>query len=232
MDFNCKSRTVARYLNARTCQALAHDPFAPCSPAPPCFGFGSSADSLRTKSRLSRMIPRGHVGVSNRLSRLEARSAPIEALCGQAEEAPKALSTMSRTAKGNVIYVPPKDGKPGRWKGRVTAIDGTRPWIDPLGDWPNSKQGRARAEETIAHWAEELRAQRLGAPRRLTKREARGLSSLSTDRSRVRVHVSPPRRTARAASFRTRTRTKRPSTACRRRKISRRRCAHTSSEQA
>jgi integrase len=70
---------------------------------------------------------------------------------------------MPRKPTGTVQYVPPKDGKPGRWRGRVTCTDGTRPWIDPLGDWPNSKQGRARAVETIAHWAEELRAQGLGA---------------------------------------------------------------------
>ncbi len=119
---------------------------------------------------------------------------------------------MARPARGTVEYRQPKHG-PGRWWGRITLIDGSRPWVD-LGDWPNSPQGRARAQESAAHQTERARElgvvstpkKRKGEPapeqppgetfdayavRWFADREARGLSSLSTDRSRIRVHVSP-----------------------------------------
>jgi integrase len=129
---------------------------------------------------------------------------------------------MPRRATGSVRYRPGKDGSPGAWWGRITCNDGSRPW-EELGQWPNSPQGRARAQETAAGVTERFRAlgivavpqrgqkaRALGsgegrlrhtvgqqetfdeyAKRWFVEREERGLSSLSTDRSRVRVHVSP-----------------------------------------
>src|SRR4051812_25004148 len=60
---------------------------------------------------------------------------------------------MPQPARGTVSYRPGRDGHPGTWWGRITCHDGSRPWLE-LGDWPNSKQGRARAKETAAHLTE------------------------------------------------------------------------------
>jgi len=121
---------------------------------------------------------------------------------------------MGRPATGSVEYRPGLNGAPGRWWGRITCADGSRPWLD-LGDWPNSPQGRARAQESAAHWTEVARERGVGGvpslkavqlrgdvanggelfdeylKRWFAEREERGLSSIATDRSRMRVHVSP-----------------------------------------
>jgi integrase len=113
---------------------------------------------------------------------------------------------MSRPATGTVEYRIGKGGPPGTWWGRVTCADGSRPWIK-LGDWPNSPQGRERARAQVAAWTERLREQSLGANPRggaplgdsfaeyvkrwLEDRERRGLSSVSTDRGRLALHVVP-----------------------------------------
>jgi hypothetical protein len=66
---------------------------------------------------------------------------------------------MARKASGTVEYRPGRNGAPGRWWGRITCVDGSRPWLD-LGAWPNSPQGRERAKEAAAAATE--RARELG----------------------------------------------------------------------
>src|ERR1700742_2240340 len=65
---------------------------------------------------------------------------------------------MARHPSGSVKYRPGRDGRPGSWWARFTASDGSRPWVE-LGVWPNSPQGRARAQETAAHHAPRFRAE-------------------------------------------------------------------------
>jgi integrase len=73
---------------------------------------------------------------------------------------------MPRTAIGTVQYRPGRSNAPGKWFGRITCIDSSRPWVE-LGPWPNSPQGRARAKETARAYTERFRAQAIvGAPRR------------------------------------------------------------------
>ena len=116
---------------------------------------------------------------------------------------------MPRKATGSVEYRKPKSG-PGKWWGRITLSDGSRTWI-PLGDWPDSPQGEARAKESCAHWSEVARERGVVAVRRgkngkptmegelaadyvagwLEDRERRGLSSVGTDRGRLKLHVLP-----------------------------------------
>jgi integrase len=121
--------------------------------------------------------------------------------------------SMSRRATGTVEYRPGKDGAAGAWWGRVTSVDKSRPWIE-LGDWPNSQEGRARAKETAASWSERVRERGVGvvpqarraarkvatsggetfgayAERWLNDREARGVASVRSDRSRMKTHVTP-----------------------------------------
>ena len=74
---------------------------------------------------------------------------------------------MPRTATGTVQYRPARSSdQPGKWFGRITCIDNSRPWVE-LGKWPNSPQGRARAKETARAYTERFRAQGIvGAPQR------------------------------------------------------------------
>src|SRR5688572_20941798 len=64
---------------------------------------------------------------------------------------------MSKDATGTVEYRKRKDGS-GKWWGRVTCVDGSRPWIELAGNWPNSPQGRLRAQEAAASHSETMRA--------------------------------------------------------------------------
>ncbi len=116
---------------------------------------------------------------------------------------------MSRKRTGSVEY------RSGQWWGQITCNDGSRPRI-PLGDFPNSPQGRERAKESAAHWTEQAREQGVVAVRRprrakgappqgpapgesvakyverwLEDRERRGLSTVDTDRGRLELHVLP-----------------------------------------
>jgi integrase len=76
---------------------------------------------------------------------------------------------MSRRATGTVVYRAGNNGGPGSWVGRITCSDGTRPRVK-LGEWPNNAQGRARAKETAAHYAERFRSQGIvGVPQRGSK---------------------------------------------------------------
>lgn len=122
---------------------------------------------------------------------------------------------MGREATGTIEYVDAKPGEAqGRWKVRISLLDGARPWItcDPS---PKSPQTEARAREKAAHWSERARRERLTAAgfglvaplvktraraeenvaewsvRWLAEREARGLTSVGEDRSRLRLHVLP-----------------------------------------
>jgi integrase len=118
---------------------------------------------------------------------------------------------MARKASGTIEYRPGRDDKPGRWFGRITCVDGSRPWLD-LGGWPNSPQGRERAKEAAAAATERARELGLVATPRgskastvpadaqttsefvsrwLADRERRGLSSIGTDRGRLKLHVEP-----------------------------------------
>jgi len=78
---------------------------------------------------------------------------------------------MSKSASGTVEFRPGRDGRPGKWWGRFTASDGSRPWI-ALGEWPNSPQGRARAKETAAHHAPRVKAEVIATPKRGPKAKA------------------------------------------------------------
>jgi len=79
---------------------------------------------------------------------------------------------MPQPARGTVSYRPGRDGRPGAWWGRITCHDGSRPWLE-LGDWPNSKQGRARAKETAAHLTERFASEGIvGTPQRGPKLKA------------------------------------------------------------
>jgi integrase len=118
---------------------------------------------------------------------------------------------MPRRATGTVQYRPSTKAPPGKWWGRITCSDGSRPWVE-LGDWPRSPQGRERAREEVAALTEGIRSRGLGAvpvsaPRSRSKaegeafgtfasrwladRQRRGLSSVSTDRGRLELHVVP-----------------------------------------
>lgn len=82
------------------------------------------------------------------------------------------LFAMPRPATGTVDYCPGKNGQPGKWFGRLTCSDGSRPRLE-LGSWPNSPQGRARAKETAASMTERMRAQGIVAtPQRGPKAKA------------------------------------------------------------
>src|SRR6187549_2920410 len=132
---------------------------------------------------------------------------------------------MSRRATGTVEYRLGKGERPGAWWGRVTAVDGSRPWIE-LGDWPNSQEGRARARAAARAWSERIRergvcavptmrrpgkAARAGcacsetfeeySQRWLNEREARGVTSVRSDRSRMKMHVTPEWRERSVASI-------------------------------
>jgi hypothetical protein len=79
---------------------------------------------------------------------------------------------MTKAARGTVEYRGGRDSRPGKWWGRITCHDGSRPWVE-LGEWPNSPQGRARAKETAAHMTERLRAEGIvGTPQRGPKAKA------------------------------------------------------------
>jgi integrase len=62
-----------------------------------------------------------------------------------------------RKASGSVVFREGKNGAPGTWVARVTCIDGSRPWVPLKGQWPNTKQGWARAKEAAAGMAERMR---------------------------------------------------------------------------
>jgi integrase len=79
--------------------------------------------------------------------------------------------SMSNLASGTVEYRPGRDGRPGKWWGRFTASDGSRPWI-VLGEWPNSPQGRARAKETAKHHAPRFKQEVVATPKRGPKAKA------------------------------------------------------------
>ncbi len=119
---------------------------------------------------------------------------------------------MSRTRKGTVQWVPATTKRAGHYKARITAPNGTRPWID-LDPSPRSPQAEERAREKAAHWTERAKKKNIGAPpaqtvsepsvtsndktvrgyaaRWLADRERRGLSSVATDRGRLKNHVLP-----------------------------------------
>jgi len=78
---------------------------------------------------------------------------------------------MSNSLSGTVEFRPGRDGRPGKWWGRFTASDGSRPWI-ALGDWPNSPQGRARAKETAACHAPRFKSEVTATPKRGPKAKA------------------------------------------------------------
>ncbi len=118
---------------------------------------------------------------------------------------------MSRPSTGYVQF------RNGKWYGRVRCVDGSRVWLgEPLGDWPNSPEGKKRAQETCAHWNEIARAKGVvgvsraratkqalrDAPtgaetvdafskRWLVERARRGLSGVEHDRGRLVKHVMP-----------------------------------------
>src|SRR4051812_10039542 len=73
---------------------------------------------------------------------------------------------MPRTATGTVQYRPGPSNEPGKWFGRITCLDNSRPWVE-LGPWPNSPQGRARATETAKCFTDRFRTEGIvGAPQR------------------------------------------------------------------
>jgi integrase len=63
---------------------------------------------------------------------------------------------MPRPATGSVEY------RNRQWWGRVAGADGRRVRVY-LGDWPNSPQGKERAQDAALAWREKLRERRLGA---------------------------------------------------------------------
>ena len=82
---------------------------------------------------------------------------------------------MPRTATGTVQYRPGQNSQPGKWFGRITCVDSSRPWVE-LGAWANSPQGRARAKESAASVTERLRSKGIGGmPQRGTKARAHRL---------------------------------------------------------
>jgi len=88
---------------------------------------------------------------------------------------------MPRTATGTVQYRPGPIDQPGKWFGRITCGDSSRPWVE-LGTWANSPQGRARAKETAACYTARFRTEGIvGAPQRgaraLAHRAARDTES-------------------------------------------------------
>lgn len=124
---------------------------------------------------------------------------------------------MPRARTGTAVYVEAKPGEArGHYRIRVTANDGSRPWFD-LDPGPKSPQAEARARETAAAYSEDVRRKGLGAatPRRarrgasssttsaagetvtayaarwLADREARGYTSVRTDRARFTQWVAP-----------------------------------------
>src|SRR5262249_7400864 len=74
---------------------------------------------------------------------------------------------MSKPATGTVEWVPPTKGETqGHYKGRVTCIDGSRPWIH-FEPGPRSEQAKARAKERAAANSAEMRKRRIvGVPQR------------------------------------------------------------------
>lgn len=76
--------------------------------------------------------------------RFAARSHPI-------------VEIMPRRATGSK---PKWDESKGCWLGRISLVDGARPWIE-VRDLPRSKQGERRAAEVIAHRNEVARAEKL-----------------------------------------------------------------------
>jgi integrase len=122
---------------------------------------------------------------------------------------------MSKDRTGTVVYVPAKPGETqGHYKARVTCNDGSRPWIH-FEAGPKSPQAEARAREKAAHRSEQFSTQGIVAvPQRrarkvrqasaadgetfelyvkrwLADRERRGLSSVMSDRGRLKQHVYP-----------------------------------------
>jgi integrase len=78
---------------------------------------------------------------------------------------------MSNSLSGTVEFRAGRDGRSGKWWGRFTASDGSRPWV-MLGEWPNSPQGRARAKETAAHHAPRFKSEVTATPKRGPKAKA------------------------------------------------------------
>jgi integrase len=86
---------------------------------------------------------------------------------------------MTKAARGTVEYRAGRDSRSGKWWGRITCHDGSRPWVE-LGDWPNNPQGRARARETAAHMTERFRADGIvGTPQRGPKAKALRATALA-----------------------------------------------------
>ncbi len=119
---------------------------------------------------------------------------------------------MPRKATGTVVYVPARAGEvQGHYKVRITCPNGSRPWI-PLDPGPKSPQAEARAKETAAHYSERAKIEGIvavpgrkrvvlaprdketvedWADRWCTQREARGFTSVGSDRGRLKKWIVP-----------------------------------------
>lgn len=122
---------------------------------------------------------------------------------------------MARNATGTVEWVPAKKGEPqGHYKARVTASDGSRPWIH-LDPGPCSPTAEKSARRKAEAWTERVRAEGIVAVPRVTRRRgvrarkdgsetvaeyakrwleerrARGLTSVDENRKVLETHALP-----------------------------------------
>jgi len=116
-----------------------------------------------------------------------------------------------RPATGTVQFRPGPSDFGGKWWGRVTCIDGSRPWVE-LGEWPNDEEGEQLARFSAAEHSKQMRqlkavasngAQLSGASAAdiaamttwlktwLKAREVRGLTSVRENRSHYEQHIEP-----------------------------------------
>jgi len=114
-----------------------------------------------------------------------------------------------RVATGTVQFRPGPADRGGKWWGRVTCIDRSRPWIE-LGDWPNDEEGERRARLSAGEHTKQMRQLEAVAPNGalpagashadiaamatwlktwLKARETRGLTSVRENRSHYEQHI-------------------------------------------